>query len=348
MAKFDIIIPVYNKSSYLYKCLNSVFNQSYKDFRIIAVDDKSTDNSLEILRKYEEKFPKQMKVIESEINVGAGEARNIALRVTDAEYITFLDSDDTLKLTILEKVNNILKEYNPDIVVCGMQLIHKGVNIDFLGTKKNSINKSQLIIPQQYKRHIYDDRPNVTAKFFKRELITTEFPRIKWEDYPFIIPYLAIANSIYYLSDVGYYYTISPFNTTVSDIRNFNPKVLDIFTGTDIITETLEASLCEHYKEELRIVKTINCLQRVRDLCFVTNISKEDKILLANYLTNLINIREGNFQDLEYYQFLKRKFMFYKFRMKIIEKLINPSLQQETSEQNLKLKINYITKKYEK
>lgn len=348
MAKFDIIIPVYNTSFYLHKCLNSVFNQSYKDFRIIAIDDKSTDNSLEILRKYEEKYPKQMKVIENKVNAGPGEARNIGLRMSDSEYVTFLDSDDTLELEILEKVNNILKKYNPDIVVCRMQLIHKGINLDFLGTKKNSINKSQLIIPQQYKRHIYDDRPNVTAKFFKRDLITTEFPKIKWEDYPFVIPYLATSNSIYYLSDIGYYYTISPFNTTVNDIKKFNPKVLDIFTGTDIITETLGTDLCEYYQEELRIVKTINCLQRVRDLCFVTNISKEDRMLLTNYLTNLINIKEGNFRDLEYYQLLKRKFMFYRFRMEIIERLINPSLQQETSEEIIKQKINCITKKYEK
>lgn len=348
MSKFDIIIPVYNTSIFLKDCLDSILNQTFKDFRIIAVDDKSTDNSLEILRRYEEKYPDKIKVIESPINMGAGEARNIGLRIADSEYVTFLDSDDTLDLMILEKVNNIIEQYNPDMIVNDTAFNYKGFNLSFLGMKRDVNNKSQLIIPKEYKKHIYEDRPGVTAKFIKRELIITEFPHIKWEDYPFIIPYLANTNSIYYLKDIGYYYRMNPFSTTVSDLKNFNPKVLDIFSGSDIIVNTLGSELFEYYKDELRIVKTINCLHRVRDLCFVSNISKEDRILLANYIVNLINVREGSFQELEYYHYQKRSSLFYKIRMEIMERLLNPHLLQETNEEIIKQKINSITKKYQK
>ena len=347
MAKFDIIIPVYNASLYLSSSLNSVLNQTYKDFRIIAVDDKSTDNSLEILKQYEEKYPNLITVIESPINVGAGEARNMALRISQAEYVTFLDSDDALDLTILEKVHNIIIEFNPDMIVANTYFNYQGIDVNFLGMQRDSNNKSQLIVPREHKRHIYEDRPGVTSKFIKREIITTEFPNIKWEDYPFVIPYLCSVNSIYYLQDTGYYYRINPFNTTISDMKKFNPRVLDIFTGSDIIVDTLGPALCEHYKDELRIVKTMNCLQRVRDLCFVTNISKEDRMLLANYLVNLINVREGNYQALDYYHYQKKATTFYRLRMYMVGKLMTPYLQRETNPEVIKQKIKNITKKYQ-
>ena len=348
MAKFDVIIPVYNTSAYLKICLNSVLNQTFQDFRIIAVDDKSTDNSLEILRRYEEKYPDKIKVIASSINVGPGEARNIALRIADAEYVTFLDSDDTLNLELFEKVKNIIEQHNPDMIVPKVQLGFNQLNLNFLGLRKQIVSNSQLIIPREYKQHLHNDRPGAASKFFKREIINTEFPRIKWEDYPFVIPYLASAESIFYLNEIGYYYRVNPFNTTIKDMTRFNPRVLDIFTGSDIIVETMGGELCAHYQNELRIVKTMNCLQRVRDLCFITNISKEDRKLLANYLVNLINVREGNHQELDYYHHQKSVDTFYRIRMEIMEKLINPSLQQETDEEVIKQKINNITKKYQK
>jgi len=347
MAKFDVIIPVYNASAYLKACIESVLNQTYQDFRIIAVNDKSTDNSLEILRKYEEKYPDKIKVIASPINVGAGEARNIALRISDAEYVTFLDSDDTLDLAILEKANSIIEQHNPDMIIPKIQFSFNKLNLNFLGLKKQISSESQLIIPREFKQHLYNDRTVVISKFFKRSMITTEFPTIKWEDYPFIIPYLASSNSIFYLNEVGYFYRVNPFNTTIGDMTKFSPRVLDIFTGSDIIVETMGGELCAHYKDELRIIKTMTCLQRVRDLCFATNISKEDRMLLANYLVNLINVREGNYQELDYYHHQKEINSFYRMRMGMIEKLIAPPLQQETDEEVIKQKINCITKKYQ-
>jgi len=349
MAKFDIIIPVYNTSFYLKKCLDSVLNQTYKDFHIIIVDDKSTDNSLSILRKYQESFPQYITLIENSINMGVGEARNIALRLASAEYITFLDSDDILDLNILEKVNTISNLYDPDIIVSNIQMNFHNIKPNFLMMKRESNNENRLICPLEEKKHIYMDRPAVTSKFFKKEIIKTEFPiNLKWEDYPFVIPYLATSKSIYYLKDIGYYYNVNPLSTTVSDIIRFSPKVLDIFTGTDIINSTIGSELCEYYKNELRIVRTMNCLNRVRDLCFSNNITQVDKILLVNYLTNLINIREGDYQELEYYHHQKNISPFYQFRMDSVESLIDSSLQKETDEERLKLKIKIITKKYEK
>ena len=76
MRKFSVIIPVYNVEEYLEECLESIVNQSFKDFEVICVNDGSTDNSLEILQKYAEK-DKRFKVLNQE-NQGQGVARNNA------------------------------------------------------------------------------------------------------------------------------------------------------------------------------------------------------------------------------------------------------------------------------
>ena len=79
MTKLSVIIPVYNTAAYLQKCLESIFQQSFKDFEVICVDDGSTDNSLEILRQ----FP-AVKIIKK-CHEGSGAARNIALTCAKGE-----------------------------------------------------------------------------------------------------------------------------------------------------------------------------------------------------------------------------------------------------------------------
>ena len=94
--KLSIIVPVYNMASdnKLNFCLDSLINQTIKDFEIIAVDDASTDNSLEIVREYESKYPDLFKVITYEKNRHQGGARNEGMKIAKGEWIGFIDSDD--------------------------------------------------------------------------------------------------------------------------------------------------------------------------------------------------------------------------------------------------------------
>ena len=79
----SIIVPVYNTSSYLEKCLDSIYNQTFKDYQLICVDDGSSDNSLQILKKYQNKI-KNLKII-SQKNQGVAAARNtVTFRFTPA------------------------------------------------------------------------------------------------------------------------------------------------------------------------------------------------------------------------------------------------------------------------
>ncbi|MSE04388.1 glycosyltransferase [Lactobacillus salivarius] len=102
MVKVSIGVPVYNVAEYLRECLDSIMNQTFKDFEVIMVDDGSTDDSFSICQEYVAK-DKRFKLIHQE-NKGNGGSRNTCLRNMQGEYITWVDSDDRVKTNYLEKL----------------------------------------------------------------------------------------------------------------------------------------------------------------------------------------------------------------------------------------------------
>ncbi len=113
--KVSVIVPVYNTEKYLSKCLDSLIYQTLEDIEIICVDDGSSDNSLNILKQYENKDDR-VKVISKE-NGGAGSARNLGLSLAKGEYINFIDSDDWLDLNTLEELYIKSKYDNLDVLM---------------------------------------------------------------------------------------------------------------------------------------------------------------------------------------------------------------------------------------
>lgn len=95
MKKVSIIIPVYNVSKYLRRCLDSIVNQNYEDYELILVDDGSTDGSSSICDEYHLKYPTKVKVIH-QINSGVSASRNRGIEASSGKYIVFIDADDQL------------------------------------------------------------------------------------------------------------------------------------------------------------------------------------------------------------------------------------------------------------
>ena len=87
MPKYSIVIPVYNVEKYIKRCLDSVFNQTEKDFEVIVINDDCTDNSMDIVRKYD------VNIITTK-HVSVSQARNLGVEEAKGEYLIFLDSDD--------------------------------------------------------------------------------------------------------------------------------------------------------------------------------------------------------------------------------------------------------------
>lgn len=108
MIKYSFIVPVYNTEKYLKKCLDSLVNQTLKEFEIIIVNDGSTDKSSEIISKYIEKYS-NMKLIEQK-NVGLSMARNNGVKKAQGEYLIFVDSDDYVELDLLKRIDENIED----------------------------------------------------------------------------------------------------------------------------------------------------------------------------------------------------------------------------------------------
>ena len=99
----SVIIPVYNQAKSIRKCLKSVFNQTFKDFEVIVVNDGSTDSFKVAIRPWETKIK-----LFNQANQGAPKARNFGFSKSKGEYVLFCDADIVMKPYMLEKMHTLL------------------------------------------------------------------------------------------------------------------------------------------------------------------------------------------------------------------------------------------------
>lgn len=119
MPKVSVIIPAYNAEKTLAVCLGNLVHQTLSDIEIILVNDCSTDNTLSIMMDCEAQFSDKVIVVNSDVNRGAGGARNVGLCYASGEYIGFVDSDDIVVPEMYEKLYKKAIEGDYDIVDCG-------------------------------------------------------------------------------------------------------------------------------------------------------------------------------------------------------------------------------------
>ncbi len=118
--KVSVLVPIYKVSDFIEKCAESLFNQTFEDLEYIFVNDATPDNSIEILLRTLEKFPKrkdQVQILHHEVNRGLAAARNTALDASRGKYIAIVDSDDYIESDMIEKLYNKATEENADLVV---------------------------------------------------------------------------------------------------------------------------------------------------------------------------------------------------------------------------------------
>lgn len=117
----SVIMPVFNRATLVAQAIDSILCQTYSNVEVIAVNDGSTDDSLAVLRAYEEKWPDRVRVI-NQSNQGQVIARNNGIKAASGEYIAFLDSDDRW---LPQKLELQLPRFSPDVglVYCGVEFI---------------------------------------------------------------------------------------------------------------------------------------------------------------------------------------------------------------------------------
>ena len=117
----SIIIPIYNAEEYLDDCINTVRNQTYKDLEIILINDGSTDQSLDICKRHDSEDDRIILIDKK--NGGVSAARNIGLDIMSGDYLLLVDSDDYVELNIVERLLDMQREKNADLIMYG-EYIH--------------------------------------------------------------------------------------------------------------------------------------------------------------------------------------------------------------------------------
>ena len=233
--KLSVIVPVYNTASYLEKCLDSLLNQEYSNLEIIVVEDKSSDNSREVLKKYTHN--EKIKIFYNEKNSGLSYTRNKGLQESSGEYIGYIDSDDYVEKTFYSNMMDKLIEEDADLAISDIKIVFENQNNKEIVEHTRNENSKLGYINVGL-------AASACNKVFKRELIEKyKFSVGKVnEDIAVIIPAIVNSNKIVYL-DNNYYYYIQRDNSIQNS--RFSDKRFDIFYGVDLTLDRIKG--CKNY-----------------------------------------------------------------------------------------------------
>jgi glycosyltransferase involved in cell wall biosynthesis len=131
--KISVLLPVFNAEKFLKESIESILNQTFKDFELIVINDGSIDNSENIIQSYTDS---RIRYIRNETNLGLIKTLNIGIELSEGKYIARMDADDICSLNRFEKQYNFL-EQNTDVVLCGSWV----KRIDEFGNVKGKIRR---------------------------------------------------------------------------------------------------------------------------------------------------------------------------------------------------------------
>lgn len=204
--KISIILPVYNSEKYLTRTLDSLLKQTLDDFELIIINDASTDNSLNIVNKYKNKF-KNLKIFNLKFNEGVHNARNLGLKHATGEYLSFIDSDDFISPNFLESMYKNAVSNDSDIVCCNYLITSDRYKIKNCFHLQSKVYDSQFILKAlitDVKLHFF-----VWNKLWKRTLVTENkiiFESTCYEDILFSVKAFYYSKKIFILNESLYYY----------------------------------------------------------------------------------------------------------------------------------------------
>ncbi len=334
----SIIIPIYNCEKYISRCLDSILNQTYKNFEIICINDGSTDSSLNVVLTYINEANDNRIIVKSIRNSGPSIARNEGIKIATGKYITFVDSDDMLNEKYLEVLYSIAKIKNVKVVRCNYKLFNK--NGRFLNSNYD-----------------YPDRLFEKTLFFEQEMFNSIIWNTVWgelidselakqikfdekkrigEDLFFNINIYERVESIYYTNERLYYYFENDFGITKKfSEENIKKNFVDAVTNYSDLYLKFKDSCCEYRIVEKMISATISYqLQlnyiNINNYIFIYDLCKKDNQILNcfkkyrgkryhKYVSFVINDKPQKFKYLCLFTYIPLKFFKEKLKRGCIE-----------------------------
>ena len=197
--EISVVVPVYNAEKFVNVAMDSLLQQTFRDFEVVCVDDASKDGSLAVLSEYTN-LDSKFHVIHNEKNVGPGISRNIAIKQAKGNYILFLDADDALEKTTLEKFYLKAIETNADFIICSVCNSVTNKSEDY-GLRKKYLPDQTCFTPEDISTHLFNftvGTPNgkcVKKSFLEKNKIEY-LPLARSEDFFFIYSCLLKADKI--------------------------------------------------------------------------------------------------------------------------------------------------------
>lgn len=221
-TKISVIVPCYNAENYIKKCIDSILNQTFKDYELICVNDGSTDTTLEILKDYE-KNNNNMKVITKK-NEGGKNVTKTGLKYASGDYICAIDNDDYISPYYLEKLYNAIIDNNSDVSICGFQ------REDFVSgkvySKEMNKNNKTVNLSDDY-GVILEINTSMWNKMFKRDvfisLLDYKLDALAMGDMTLLAYMYSKIDKVTLISDILYFYQVREG----SNISNIKESSLD-------------------------------------------------------------------------------------------------------------------------
>lgn len=298
MKKIAVLLSTFNGEKYLEQQLNSLFEQSYKSFEIIARDDRSSDGTLSILKSY------NIRIIESNKNLGAKESfielLKYAFENTDAEYFMFCDQDDVWKKDKIEKtlikMQEIEKEseFKPILVHTNLEVVDNE-----LKRISNSLWEYEQILPQYntFNRLVMQNTITGCTVMINRELALKSL----------FIPTSAIMHDWWIGLIVSKFGVVSYLNESTILYRQHSNNTIGAKNRKQINIVKFFLSSCFNFiKKDKEYIKHLE-INIVQARAFLELFKKDLDQNTINMIENFINIKKSNF-------FIKRVIIFkYKF-----------------------------------
>lgn len=302
--KISVIIPIYNTSNYIERCVLSITKQTYSNLEIVLINDGSTDNSLEKCYKLS-KYDERIKVI-NKTHTGISDTRNCGLRNSCGEYISFIDSDDYISYNMYETMLFHMQKFDADIVECSFNVM----NEDKIDSKLEIYAANELCVYNNFETInaflLKRIQPSCCNKLFKRKIIenTTFLPIKRLEEYCFTWEIVKKAQTYVFIPEKHYYYQLlRPESITKSDE---NISIMNYIE----FSKFLENHICIHYPQcfkEVQYYGYVTCVDILRTLCgeilknnhdstikyqtkYLLQMKKEYEMANNNYINEIMNV----------------------------------------------------------
>ncbi len=244
MILLSILIPFYNNSKYLERCIKSLKTVNNDKIEIIFVDDGSLLKESIFLEKQVKKLPsKNIRILKNEKNRGAGYTKNKALLASKGKYVIFLDSDDSVDKNYYIKLLNIIEKHNADIVCTNIALKYDNYLVK---SKITDENLSETFI-KKIDKNLFNINPEIVLgnkfaasacnKIIKKKIFDNyKFNENRCDDLTAVIPIICQAKKILYVDNLNYYYYQSIHSLTrTPSLEMYTDSIDSLIKTSDIL-----------------------------------------------------------------------------------------------------------------